>query len=87
MEKNKLEIVLTQARISKGLLAIPREYAKYFPKESGDIEVTIYFPEVDKNRHGLINRLTNQHKYTSIGSSSRESRVYGLRKLDRKSVV
>ena len=88
MEKNKrIEVVLTKARIDKGLIAIPREYAQHFPKESRSIEVTIYFPEVDKNGYVLMNMHHNQYIYTSIGSSSRESRIYGLRKLFNLSKV
>jgi len=61
-------IRITQSRIDKGLIAIPRNLEKWFPKNNENIEVYLNDSPFSQSKH-----------YSSYNSSTNECRIGGVR--------
>lgn len=59
---------ITAARIDKGLLAIPKRFAQYFPNAKGTIEVKFDDGET-----------ATEKKFTPAESKDKECRIFGMR--------
>ena len=66
---NYATIKQTKGRISKGLIALPKDLTELFPANSANIQ--IYLDD---------SRMPSSKKFTSVSSKTRESRIGGMRK-------
>lgn len=73
---NYTTVKMTQSRIEKGLIAMPRALAEWFPLHNADIQVYLDDSPVLESKN-----------YSSYDSSTRECRIGGMREWFRKNNI